>query len=65
MTPGLRDRTRLREPLPDRVIYLYASDGTELRRIDAGDATPDNTIEFTRPLKVAAIQILAAGEVYA
>jgi hypothetical protein len=58
-------RITLRESIPDRVLFLYDANGAELYRVDAADAVPDTTIEFEKPLKVSAIQILAAGEVYA
>lgn len=51
---------------PDRVIFLYDADGNELRRIEAADATPGNSVDFPDgPLKVASVEILAAGDVYA
>lgn len=55
-----------RFPLPDRVILIYDVDGNELRRIEANDATPDNTTVFPdAPLQVGSVTILAAGDVYA
>lgn len=52
--------------LPDRVFFLYDAEGNEVRRIEALDATPGNTVVFPDgPLEVASVTILAAGEVYA